>query len=83
MQLEQLITIKKQCKLTDMEMARFNQMVLNQGSYPNGRTAKEMRINQVKIENLISSGHMKKTGFCYTNGGKNREDLFTITIDNK
>ena len=78
MSIAQLMLIQKQCKLTDMELARFNQMSINQASYQNGRTAKDMRIHHDKIKSLVSGGYLKSAGFCYTNGGKIREDLFII-----
>lgn len=77
MNIEQLTAIKKQCKLTDMELARFNQMYLNQSRYPSGRTAQEMKLPLPKIANLIVCGHLKKAGFC-VNGRNVKQALFVI-----
>ncbi len=77
--MEKLIEIKKTCKLTDMELASFNQMVINQHDYPAGRTIKEMRIPQKKVSSLVKSGYLKEKGFCLMGYSNVRYPLFIIT----
>lgn len=72
--------VKKHCKLTDMELSRFAQIVDNKSHYPSGRTEKDMKISLKKINALLSYGYLKVTGFCYTNNGKKREDLYKTTL---
>jgi len=70
--------IKKECNLTLIELCRFNQMVTNPERFGNTFTAKELGINQTKIESLIQYGHLKKAGICFENGSPVKQQLFEL-----
>lgn len=76
----ELEVIKKQCKLTLMELALVNQMAQNKTQYPSGRTIKEMRLPVKKIDALVGAGVLKKRGFCYEGTSNVRHDLYHITL---
>lgn len=79
MEIQELMKIQESCKLSDLELSRFNQLSLNKSRYPSGRTAQEMRLPLTKIANLIVCGYLKKSGFCFINGGS-RQDLFLPVV---
>lgn len=70
--------VQKQCKLTNIEIYKFENFAKNQNRYPNGITVKQLGINSKKIAGMVVNGYLKKSGICWINNGKQEVDLFKV-----
>lgn len=72
------MTTLQQCNLTEIEVARFNQIQNNPDRYPSSMTVKDLKMNITKILKLVEFGYLKKSGWGFVDGSIVSVDFYKV-----
>lgn len=72
------MTTLQQCNLTEIEVARFNQIQANPDRYPSSMTVKDLKLDRSKVTKLVEFGYLRQSGWGFVDGSPVRTDFYKV-----